>query len=58
MVDITKYYLDGDDENSDEGDDDRLTKKWTDGSRIDHNFNKETEYMNLLREENKVIDIA
>ena len=42
----------------DEGDDDRLTKKWTDGSRIDHNFNKETEYMNLLRKENKVIDIA
>jgi hypothetical protein len=42
----------------DEGDGDRLTKKWTDGSRTDHNFNKETKYMNLLREENKVIDIS
>jgi len=45
----THYY--------DDGDKDRLTKNWK-KPRIDHNFNKEKEYLNLLRKEKKVIDIA
>ena len=45
----THYY--------DEGDEDRLTENWK-KPRIDHNFNKEKEYLNLLRKEKKVIDIV
>ena len=41
----------------DEGDEDRLTENWK-KPRIDHNFNKEKEYLNLLRKEKKVIDIV
>ena len=45
----THYY--------DEGDEDRLTKNWN-KPRIDHNFSKEKEYLNLLRKNKKVIDIV
>ena len=45
----THYY--------DEGDEDRLTENWK-KPRIDHNFDKEKEYLNLLRKEKKVTDIV
>ena len=41
----------------DEGDEDRLTEKYK-KPRVDHNYNKEKEYLNLLRKEKKVIDIV
>jgi hypothetical protein len=41
----------------DEGDEGRLTENWR-KPRTDHNFNKEKEYLNLLRKEKKVIDIV
>ena len=47
---FTHYY--------DEDDSDRLTEKWTSGRRIDHDFEKEREYINFLRKDKKVIDIV
>ena len=38
-------------------DEGRLTKNWN-KPRIDHNFSKEKEYLNLLRKNKKVIDIV
>jgi hypothetical protein len=61
-----KIYIHGFDSQSDnykyvhyydEGDEDRLTEKYK-KPRIDHNYNKEKEYLNLLRKEKKVIDIV
>ena len=47
---FTHYY--------DNGDNDRLTEKWTSNQRIDHDFKKESEYINFLRKDGKVIDIV
>ena len=47
---FTHYY--------DNGDSDRLTEKWTSNQRIDHDFKKESEYINFLRKDKKVIDIV
>ena len=41
----------------DKGDNNRLTKRYK-LPRIDHDYNKEKEYLDLLRNQKKVIDIA
>ena len=41
----------------DEGDKDRLTENYK-KPRIDHDYNKEKEYLNILRNQKKVIDIV
>tara|TARA_Y100000310_G_scaffold278373_1_gene296782 strand:+ start:89 stop:694 length:606 start_codon:yes stop_codon:yes gene_type:complete len=41
----------------DKGDPDRLTSKYKQ-PRVDHNYNAEKKYLNLLRKEGKVIDIV
>ena len=42
----------------DKGDTDRLTTKYNQPDRIDHDYSVEKKYLNILRDEGKVIDIV